>query len=66
MTVEQIKSAIERLSPEERAELARWFYQWSDDDWDRQIAADYDAGRLDAVLDEVRRDTRAGRVEEGP
>jgi len=36
-TVEEIKVAIQTLSLEERAELARWLHGWSDDDWDRQM-----------------------------
>lgn len=66
MTVEQIKSAIEKLSGEERRALAQWLVEQSYDTWDRQIAEDYKAGRLDAMLDEVRRDVRQGRVEDGP
>ena len=54
-TVEQIKSAIESLSFEDRAELARWLHGWSDDAWDRQIQADADAGRLDKLLADVRK-----------
>ena len=65
-TVEDIKSAIDKLTLEERAELAKWIHGWPDDEWDRQIAADYDAGRLDHLLDEVRDDIRADRLEEGP
>jgi hypothetical protein len=31
MSVEQIKTAIEQLSFEDRAELAAWFHGWKDD-----------------------------------
>jgi hypothetical protein len=65
-TVEEIKSAIEKLSLEERAELARWFHDWSDDEWDRQMAADLEAGKLDGLLKQVREDIDAGRLDEGP
>jgi len=65
-TVEEIKSAIQKLSLEERAEVAKWIHGWEDDDWDRQMAADAKAGRLDKLLNEVRDDIRNDRLEEGP
>ena len=65
-TVEQIKSAIESLTLAERAELAKWMHGWHDDEWDRQMAEDYESGRLDPLLAEVRKDLREGRIEDGP
>ena len=65
-TVEEIKSAIEQLSLQQRAELARWLYGWEDDDWDKQIAADFEAGKLDKLLQEVDEDVRAGRIRDLP
>src|SRR5439155_9770905 len=44
-TVEEIKSAIDKLSLEDRAQLERMLHGWVDDEWDRQIAADAAAGR---------------------
>ena len=38
--VEEIKAAIERLSPEERCELAALLNPIEDDDWDRQMKKD--------------------------
>ena len=65
-TVEEIKVAIERLSEAQRREIARFASGWEDDEWDRQIQHDYDAGKLDALLKEVDADIKAGRLEEGP
>lgn len=65
-TVEEIKSAIEQLSLEQRSQLARWMNGWEDDDWDKQIAADFDAGKLDKLLEEVDEDVRAGRIRDLP
>ncbi len=36
MSLAEIKTAIERLSFEERAELAAWLHGWKDDEWDEQ------------------------------
>ncbi len=65
-TVDQIKSAIEKLSLSERAEVARFVHGWSDDAWDEQMKRDADSGKLDTLLEDVRRDINAGRLEDGP
>jgi hypothetical protein len=44
--VESIRSAIEMLSVEERAELTAELCGWTDDDWDRQMKADGAAGKF--------------------
>ncbi|HUO09846.1 MAG TPA: hypothetical protein VM008_16200 [Phycisphaerae bacterium] len=62
VTVEQIKAAIPYLTPSERDEIAKCL----DDIWDEQIKRDYDSGKLDAILNEVRDDIRNDRLEEGP
>jgi hypothetical protein len=66
MSVEQIKSAIERLSFEERAELTAWFHGWRDDEWDEQMKRDVAEGKLDDVLREVEDDIAAGRLRDVP
>ncbi|MEY2507113.1 MAG: hypothetical protein QOH01_1442 [Verrucomicrobiota bacterium] len=66
MSVEQIKTAIEQLSFEERAELAAWFHGWKDDEWDEQMKRDVAAGKLDDVLREVEDDIAAGRLRSEP
>ena len=45
-TVEEIKTAISRLSLEERAELTAELCGWTDDAWDRQMKADAAAGKF--------------------
>lgn len=60
MSVDQIKTAIEQLSFEERAELAAWLHGWKDDEWDEQMKRDVAAGRLDHILREVDEDIQAG------
>ena len=45
-TMQEIKSAIARLSLEERTELISELCGWADDDWDRQMKADAAAGKF--------------------
>ena len=66
VSVDQIKTAIEQLSFEERAELAAWFHGWKDDEWDEQMKRDVAAGKLDYILREVDEDIRAGKLREMP
>jgi hypothetical protein len=64
-TVKDIKAAIEKLSQGERDELERWFEErW--DAWDKQIAADFDAGKFDAIISEIEDDLQHGRLREFP
>jgi len=65
-TVEEIKIAIEKLSLEERAELAKWLYDWTDDEWDLQMKADAAAGKFDKILREVDSDIKAGKLKDFP
>jgi flagellar motility protein MotE (MotC chaperone) len=48
-TVEEIRTAIERLSLEERAQIIAELCGWTDDDWDRQMKADAAAGKFAAL-----------------
>ncbi len=76
VSVPEIKTAIEQLSFEERAELAAWLHgsprrvrpvaDWNDDEWDERMKRDIASGKLDGVLHEVEEDIKAGRVREMP
>ena len=49
MSVAEIREAIARLNPREYCELMAELHPWPDDEWDLQMKADSDAGRLDFV-----------------
>jgi hypothetical protein len=66
MSLAEIKTAIEQLSFEQRAELAAWFHGWKDDEWDDQMKRDIASGKLDDVLREIEEDIQTGRVREMP
>ena len=67
MSLADIKDAVETLSPGELAELASFVRERENATWDRQIDADFaDDGRLRPILDEVREDIRAGRLQDLP
>jgi len=50
MSVEELESAVLRLSAAELARFSQWFEELVAEQWDRQIEEDAKAGRLDAVL----------------
>jgi len=64
MTVQEVEKAVAKLSPRELAEFRAWFLQFDLDEWDRQIARDSEAGRLDKFAEEAIADYKAGRVKE--
>ena len=53
--VEEIEQAIERLSPEETAEIRAWL-------WDRDIERDAAAGRFDHLAEEALNEYRTGKA----
>jgi len=61
VSVQEIEAAIERLSPPELADLARWVEEFQADAWDRQIARDVEAGRFDAILRRMDEQAEAGQ-----
>ncbi len=67
ISLAEIKTAVDQLSPKELAELAAFIRERDSAAWDREIDEDFsETGRLRRVLDEVRDDARAGRLEELP
>lgn len=62
VSLAEIKTAIQNLSLEERAELATWLHGWENDDWDEQMKRDIGSGKLDSVLHEIEEDIQTGTV----
>ena len=64
-TVEEIKLAIEKLSPAQRAELDA-FLQQGDDAWDREMIADARSGKLDRLIARADATIESGDMREFP
>ena len=58
--VKQIEASMKQLTSAERAELASMLIEKHHEEWDKQIEADLEAGRLDMWLEEVRKEYDAG------
>jgi hypothetical protein len=63
-TIQEIEAAISQLSEGDRAKLRDWLANLDQDEWDKQIADDEAAGRLNALADEALKDLREGRCTE--
>jgi len=60
-TVQEIESAVSRLSADELAAFRVWFAEFDAQLWDRQLEEDVAAGRLDALAEEAIKDFKEGR-----
>ena len=65
-TVEEIKAAIDNLSPRERCELHALLNPLPDDEWDKQMRKDAEQGKLDWMFDEAQREEKEGRLRDFP
>ena len=67
MSVAELKKEVDALPPGELAELSAYIARRDGAEWDVQLDRDFgEGGRLRSVLDEVRADIMAGRLEEMP
>ena len=63
-TVQEIESAVSKLSPNELSAFRSWFTDFDAEAWDKQFEEDVRAGRLDSLADEALGDLRSGRCTE--
>ena len=60
--VEKIESEVATLSPLEPARFRAWHAEFDSDAWDRQIAQDVAAGRLDVLASQALEAHRTGKT----
>jgi hypothetical protein len=58
--IEQIESAILKLSPQELSQLANWVLDLDEQQWDSQIERDVVAGKLDFLTQEALSELESG------
>ncbi len=51
--VKAVENAVQHFSREELAGFREWFMHFDGEAWDRQIEADANAGKLDALADKA-------------
>jgi hypothetical protein len=62
--VDELKTEIEKLPPEQFAELARWLSEKDWDRWDREITTDSLTGKLDFLIRETLEEKAKGPLKD--
>jgi len=60
MSVEELESAVSKLSQAELARFSDWFAEFAADQWDRQIETDIRAGRFNEAARRADKNFEAG------
>lgn len=60
MSLKELEAAVTKLPAHELTDFTRWFEEYLEDAWDRQIETDVAAGKLDALGDKALADHKAG------
>ena len=63
-TIERLEEQVKSLSEDDLTEFRRWFLEWDNDEWDRQIERDATAGKLDALASAALAEYMAGQARE--
>ncbi|MDE2737270.1 MAG: hypothetical protein OXI72_22935 [Gemmatimonadota bacterium] len=63
-TIAEIQQAIISLSKSDYAQLRRWLSEYDWEEWDQQIGADSDDGKLDFLVDQATEAERNGTLED--
>lgn len=63
MTVTEIQEAVMKLSTGELKELVQWLDEFSESLWDRQIEEDIEAGKLDGLIQQARKEFKDGKCQ---
>ncbi len=53
MTLSELDKRVANLPPYQFDQFRRWFHEFENRKWDREIERDVEAGRLDALADEA-------------
>jgi len=66
MSLAEIKSAVDELSPSELTELAEFIRKRDNSEWDAQIEEDAASGKLDFLFEEAEKERAAGTLRDWP
>jgi hypothetical protein len=61
MSITEIKDAVMKLSADELREFVEWIDELHESQWDKQIEEDLQAGKLDQLIAEARKEFKEGR-----
>ncbi len=61
MSVKEVEQAVTHFSNEELKTFRQWFADFDMEQWDKEIEADSNSGRLDGFISKALEEHRAGR-----
>lgn len=61
INLQEIELAVSKLSPEELATFRVWFAEFDAAIWDKQLEADVEKGKLDALAQKALQHLKEGR-----
>ena len=62
--LEHLEQQVLQLSSEDLAKFRAWFLEFDHQLWDKEIEADFRAGKLDRLINEARAELKAGKTRE--
>lgn len=62
--IEALQERILNLHHEDFVKFRDWFRQLEDENWDRQIQADFKAGKFDKLIEKARSEFAQGKARE--
>ena len=61
VTLNEIETAVSRLSADQLAQFRQWFAEFDAERWDQQLERDTRSGKLDAFAEQALDHHRSGR-----
>ncbi len=62
--IEELEAKVSDLPTEKLAIFRDWFYQFEDELWDKKIATDFRAGKLNHLIEKARLELSQGKARE--
>jgi hypothetical protein len=63
MTITEIKNIVQNLSKDDQKELFEWIDDFRENQWDQQIEKDLEAGKLNHLVEQAKREFREGKCQ---
>ncbi|MEQ1882548.1 MAG: hypothetical protein ABL878_16440 [Burkholderiales bacterium] len=60
--LEKLEEHVQKLSSEQLKQFREWFVEFDAQMWDKQIAADSEAGKLDKLVSDALADHKVGNT----
>lgn len=66
VNVEEIQQAVSKLSRDELGAFRKWFWEFDQDAWDKEMEEDVATGRFDSLIRDIDKDIRARELTDLP